>query len=75
MNCKRCKGLCISDYVEERGRFFAVGRCINCGSVVFPQASEQKPVPVRLVKNKAEKHSKTRPHNINNKLAIEKICA
>ncbi len=74
MSCSRCNGLCIQDYVEESGRFFAVGRCVNCGSIVFPASYEQKTMPAKPRQTKTGSVSKLRAPRLK-KVLIEKICA
>jgi len=54
MNCNRCMGLCIADYVEENGRYLVVRRCINCGSVIDPTILSNKVRPQNTVRRRTK---------------------
>lgn len=72
MKCHRCKGLCIMDYVEENGRYENVGRCINCGSIVFPEKAERTST---LSTTRKHKIGKVAVSVLKKKKVMERICA
>lgn len=72
MKCHRCNGLCIMDYVEENGRYEDVGRCINCGSIVFPMMTGHQSTLSKIRKHKI---GKTTPPIFEKKKIRQRICA
>lgn len=63
MKCKRCRGLCVLEDVEENGRSVSVERCINCGNVSFPTGLGIK--INRKTSKKNKKTSRLYPKSIN----------